>query len=216
MVKTVCVIGAGVAGLAAIKHSLDEGLSPICYEKDSDLGGIWNYHDTSRNGDPSLYKSCCINTSKAMTCYSDLPIPKEYPNFMHNKFFKKYLDMYAENFSLRKHIHFEHRVEKVNKADDFGDSGDWVVIVQNLKTGTIDTIRVNFVIVANGHLYRPNLPKYPGLDKFTGKVLHTHDYKDFKEFEGKRILVVGVGNSASDVACELSRHAEQVIVDGID
>lgn len=96
--RTVCIIGAGVAGIAAIKHSLEEGLAPICFEKDSDLGGIWNYHDVPKNGDPSLYKSCCINTSKAMTCYSDFPIPKEFPNFMHHRFFKKILGFIRPKF----------------------------------------------------------------------------------------------------------------------
>lgn len=208
--RTVCIIGAGVAGLAAIKHSLEEGLAPICFEKDSDLGGLWNYHDAPKNGDPSLYKSCCINTSKAMTCYSDFPIPKEFPNFMHHRFFKKYLNLYAQKFSLRDHIHFGHCIMKVKKADDFPDSGDWMVTVRNLRTDNVDTRRVNYVIVANGHLYRPNIPKCPGLDKFAGKVIHTHDYKDFQGFIGKRVLVVGVGNSACDVACEVSRHAEHV------
>lgn len=208
--RTVCIIGAGVAGLAAIKHSLEEGLAPICFEKDSDLGGLWNYHDAPKNGDPSLYKSCCINTSKAMTCYSDFPIPKEFPNFMHHRFFKKYLNLYAQKFSLRDHIHFGHCIMKVKKADDFPDSGDWMVTVRNLRTDNVDTRRVNYVIVANGHLYRPNIPKCPGLDEFAGKVIHTHDYKDFQGFIGKRVLVVGVGNSACDVACEVSRHAEHV------
>lgn len=98
----------------------------------------------------------------------------------------------------------------MKKADDFPDSGDWIVTVRKLKTEYVDTKRVNYVIVANGHLYRPNVPKCPGLDKFAGKAIHTHDYKDFKDFVGKKVLVVGVGNSACDVACEISRHAEQV------
>lgn len=65
-------------------------------------------------------------------------------------------------------------------------------------------------MVCNGHLHEPNIPNFKGLDKFKGRVLHTHDYKDFHGYEGKRVLIIGVGNSASDVACELSRHAEHV------
>ena len=66
------------------------------------------------------------------------------------------------------------------------------------------------MLVCNGHLTEPNKPKIPGLEKFKGRVLHTHDYKDFRGFEDKRVLVVGIGNSAADVACELSRHASHV------
>ncbi|OWF42938.1 Dimethylaniline monooxygenase [N-oxide-forming] 2 [Mizuhopecten yessoensis] len=201
MTKTVLVIGAGVSGLAAVKHCLDEGIEPICFEKDTDIGGLWNYHNWSKDGDPSLYNSCSINTSKEMTCYSDFPIPKEFPNFMGHKHFKKYLQLYADNFNLKKYINFGHSVENVKKADDFDDTGSWVTLVKNLDTGKTRKLKTDFVIVCNGHLYTRNVPTFPGLDKFKGKVMHTHDYKDFHGFEGKRILVVGIGNSGSDVAC---------------
>ena len=69
---------------------------------------------------------------------------------------------------------------------------------------------VDFVMVCNGHLHEANLPQLKGLASFTGRVLHTHDYKDFRGFEGKKVLVVGIGNSGADVACELSRHAKHV------
>ncbi|XP_069133491.1 dimethylaniline monooxygenase [N-oxide-forming] 2-like [Argopecten irradians] len=210
MTKTVLVVGAGVSGLAAVKHCLDEGMEPICFEKDTDVGGLWNYHDWSKEGDPSLYNSCSINTSKEMTCYSDFPIPKEFPNFMGHRHFKKYLELYAEHFNLRKYIKFSHSVENIKKADDFDETGNWMTLVKNLETGKFQNLKTNFVIVCNGHLHVPNVPTFPGLKKFKGKVMHTHDYKDFRGFEGKRILVMGIGNSGSDVACELSRHAEHV------
>ncbi|XP_062595036.1 flavin-containing monooxygenase 5-like [Saccostrea cucullata] len=212
MPKTVCVVGAGVSGLAAVKNSLDEGLEPICFEKDDDVGGLWNYHDVPKDGDPSLYNSCSINTSKEMTCYTDFPIPKEYPNFMAHKHFKSYLKLYAEHFGLMKYIRLKHTVERVEKADDFDDTGEWVITTKNLSSGKVEKRKVNFVMVCNGHLHEPNIPKFQGLEKFKGRVLHTHDYKDFHGYEGKRILIIGIGNSAADVACELSRHAEHVYV----
>ncbi|XP_061174812.1 flavin-containing monooxygenase 5-like [Saccostrea echinata] len=212
MPKTVCVIGAGVSGLAAVKNSLDEGLQPICFEKDDDVGGLWNYHDVPKEGDPSLYNSCSINTSKEMTCYSDFPIPKDFPNFMAHRHFKSYLKLYAEHFGLMKYIKFKHIVERVEKADDFEDTGEWVITTKNLSSGKVEKRKVNFVMVCNGHLHEPNIPKFKGLEKFKGRVLHTHDYKDFRGFEGKRILMIGIGNSAADVACDLSRHAEHVYV----
>ena len=107
MPKKCCIIGAGVAGLTSIKHCLEVGIEPTCFEKDDDIGGLWNYHDEAKDGFPSLYKSCRINTSKEMTCFSDFPIPKEFPNFMHHTDFKRYLDMYADCFKLRKYIKFK-------------------------------------------------------------------------------------------------------------
>ena len=107
MPKKCCIIGAGVAGLTSIKHCLEVDIEPTCFEKDEDIGGLWNYHDEAKDGFPSLYKSCRINTSKEMTCFSDFPIPKEFPNFMHHTDFKRYLDMYADWFKLRKYTKFK-------------------------------------------------------------------------------------------------------------
>ncbi|KAH3851051.1 flavin-containing monooxygenase 5-like [Dreissena polymorpha] len=211
--KTCCVIGAGVAGLAATKHCLEEGIIPVCYEKDIDIGGLWLYHnEKSKDTDPSLYNSCSINTSKEMTCFSDFPIPRDFPNFMHHTHFRRYLDLYTENFQLRKYIKLQTKVEKVEKAENFEETGQWVVTVQDLRTNKQTKTKFDFVMVCNGHLTEPLRPELPGLRDFKGKVIHTHDYKDFRGFEGKNILVVGMGNSAADVACELSRHAKHVYV----
>ncbi|XP_076099668.1 dimethylaniline monooxygenase [N-oxide-forming] 2-like isoform X1 [Mytilus galloprovincialis] len=208
--KKVCVIGAGVAGLAGIKNSLDEGMEPVCFEKDDEVGGLWNYKDESKEGDPSIYNSCSINTSKEMTCYSDFPIPKEFPNFMAHRHFKRYLQLYAEHFKLRNYIRFRHMIMRVEQAEDFEESGRWVVTYKNLATNSTNKDIFDCVMVCNGHLHEPFIPTFKGIANFTGRVLHTHDYKDFRGFEGKRVLVIGIGNSASDVASELSRHAEHV------
>lgn len=209
MSKIVCVVGAGVAGLASIKHCLEEGFDVVCYEKDTDVGGLWNYHPKPKDGDPSLYNSCSINTSKEMSCFSDFPIPKEFPNFMDHKHFKKYLCMYAEKFNLRHCIKFEHSVDKIEKV---GENNRWKVTSRNVVSGKCSSEMFDFVMVCNGHLHEPNMPTFPGLDRFKGKVMHTHDFKTFHGYEGKRILVVGIGNSGADVATELSRHAEHVYV----
>jgi dimethylaniline monooxygenase (N-oxide forming) len=145
-----------------------------------------------------------------MMCFSDFPIPKEFPNFMNHEYFKKYLDLYADKYDLRKYIKFQHTVSRAERADDFEDSGDWLVETFNLKTAKREKTRVNFVLACHGHLNEPNIPKFQGLEKFKGKVIHTHDYKDFYGYEGKRILLIGNGNSGVDVASELSLHAKHV------
>ncbi|XP_060588657.1 flavin-containing monooxygenase 5-like [Ruditapes philippinarum] len=211
MSKTCCVIGAGVAGLAGVKQCLEEGIKPVCFEKDFDIGGLWHYRDYASNDqEPSLYNSCSINTSKEMTCYSDFPIPKDFPNFMHHTHFKKYLELYAENFDLMNYIKLQTEVIKVEKADNFEETGQWIVTTRDLKSNKTSKEKFDFVMIANGHLTEPNKPSLPGLEKFKGKVLHTHDYKDFRGFENLNVLIVGIGNSAADVGCELSRHAKHV------
>ncbi|XP_061177253.1 dimethylaniline monooxygenase [N-oxide-forming] 2-like [Saccostrea echinata] len=207
MTKTVCILGAGVSGLTSIKSCLEEGLLPVCFEKDANIGGLWNYKDIPKDGEPSLYKSCSANTSKEIMCFSDFPVPKEFPNFMNHVYLKKYLDLYAEKFDLRKYIKFQHSIERIQKAEDFSESGDWLITSISLRTGKKETTRMNFVLACNGHLHEPNIPKFLGLERFKGKVIHTHDYKDFYGYEGKRILLIGNGNSGMDVASELSLHA---------
>lgn len=211
MTKRVCIVGAGVAGLAAIKSCLEDGLTPVCYEQSADIGGLWNYSDDVKEGEPSLYRSCVINTSKEMTCYSDFPIPEDYPNFMSHRNFKRYLDLYTDTFKLRKYVSFCHRVQSIKKSSKI-DNGLWYVTVLDLKTGQRREETVDFVLVCNGHLHEPNVPNVKGLETFQGRVLHTYDYKDFRGFEDKNVLVLGIGNSAADVACELSRHAKHVYV----
>ena len=101
-------------------------------------------------------------------------------------------------------------MKKVEKADNFEENGQWIVTTKTIDGGKERKEKYDFVLVCNGHLTEPNKPRIPGLEKFKGRVLHTHDYKDFRGFEDKRVLVIGIGNSAADVACELSRHASHV------
>ncbi|KAL5009056.1 hypothetical protein ScPMuIL_014637 [Solemya velum] len=210
MANTVCVIGAGVAGITAVKHCLDENLQPTCYEKDNDIGGLWNYKDVSEEGRSSLYKSCVLNTSKATTSFSDFPFPKGYPNFMHHSLYRTYLNAYIEHFNLRPRFKLYREVIAVKKCKDFKETGRWCVTVKNLRQGVTSDKIFDFVIVCNGHFYKPLLPPFPGMDKFQGKIMHSHDYKTFHGFEGKRVLVIGIGNSGADVGCEVSRHAQHV------
>lgn len=106
------------------------------------------------------------------------------------------------------YIYFGYCVEEVKKVDDFLDFGDWIVIVWKFKIEYVDMKRVNYVIVVNGYFYWLNVLKCLGLDKFVGKVIYIYDYKDFKDFVGKKVLVVGVGNLVCDVVCEISWYVE--------
>ena len=99
----VAIIGSGASGLTSIKCCLDEGLEPVCFEQEDYIAGMWNFtEDSTRTS--SVYRSTVINTSKEMMCFSDFPMHKEFPPFMHNSSVDKYMIMYADNFNLKKYI----------------------------------------------------------------------------------------------------------------
>ncbi|XP_067118653.1 flavin-containing monooxygenase 5-like [Centruroides vittatus] len=206
----VAVIGAGVCGLGAIKGCKEEGLDVVCYERSDDIGGLWRYRDSDEEGLASVTKSTIINSSKEMTAVSDFPPPKEYPNYMHNTMMFKHIRLYAEKFDLMPHIKFHHRVERIVRADDYDSTGKWTIASVNSKSKEEREETVDAVMVCTGHHVFPNIPTFAGQEKFRGRITHTHSYKTPNEFEGKRVVVVGAGNSAGDAAVETSSVAQKV------
>jgi len=208
--KTVGVIGAGASGLTAIKSALEEGFDVVCFEQEDDIGGLWRF--TTSDTHSSVCKSTVINTSKEMMSFSDFPAPKEFPVFMPNTKVMEYFQMYANKFDLLKHIKFNTSVKSVKRTDDHDLTGKWEITyyphgkeIVGQKSEIFD-----FLFVCTGHHWMKNEPKFEGMDNFKGEVIHSKQYKDFKGFENKNVLVVGMGNSGGDIAVELSRHANQV------
>ena len=210
--KRVAVIGAGASGLTAIKCCLDEDIEPVCFERSCEVGGLWRYTDTPVEGQGCVMKSTVINTSKEMMAYSDFPIPDEMPVFMHNTQVVKYFNMYADKFDLRKHIKLNTSILSVNKTDDFAETGRWKLVIKDLKSEEETSEVFDGVLCCSGHHADKHVPSFPGLDKFKGAVVHSHDYKIPNEFDGKRVLIIGIGNSGGDIAVELSRRSKQVFL----
>ncbi|XP_040262949.1 flavin-containing monooxygenase 5-like isoform X2 [Bufo bufo] len=212
MRKKVAVIGAGASGLVAIKCCLEEGLEPTCFERTDDIGGLWRFDEKPEASRASIYSSVIINTSKEMMSYSDFPIPDEFPNFMHNSKILRYFRLYTEHFQLTQYIRFKTTVCSVKKQPDFATSGQWEVITE--KDGKQETDIFDAVLVCSGHHTEAHLPlkTFPGIEKFKGRYLHSRDYKNPEEFQGKRVIVIGIGNSGGDIAVELSRTASQVFL----
>ncbi|XP_048214142.1 flavin-containing monooxygenase 5-like [Perognathus longimembris pacificus] len=211
-VKNVAVIGAGVSGLGAIKSCLEEGLEPVCFEMSNDIGGLWRYEEIPQSGSPGIYKSLTCNTSKELTTFSDYPMPDHYPNYLHHSKMMEYLRMYASHFGLIKYIQFQTKVCSVRKRPDFSSSGQWDVVVEvdgNQKAYVFDGVMI--CIGQYSEKYLP-LQDFPGIKNFRGKYLHTWEYKHPDNFVGKRVVVIGIGNSGADVAGEISRVAEQVFL----
>lgn len=198
MPKTVAVIGAGPSGLAAIKCCLEAGLQPIAFESDPWLGGIWKYTDLAEETEPRscVASSTITNTSKHMSCFSDFPMPKEWPNYLPQHKYLEYFQMYAKQFNLEETIHFESKVTAVEPCPDFSRTGRWRVHFYEKKLNEERVEEFDFVMVCTGVSWDPRMPHIPGLDGFTGEVIHSKEYRTWKKFEGKRVIVFGLGNSA--------------------
>lgn len=205
----VAIIGGGASGLTSIKCCLDEGLAPVCFEQEDYIGGMWQFTE-DRTKTSSVYRSTVINTSKEMMCFSDFPIPKEFPPYMHNRYVVKYLHLYAEHFHLQKYIRFGCKIQSIQRAEDYHSSGNWTVTYAANKEKKETVEEFGAVMVCTGHHWQPSWPSFKGMDIFKGVQMHSHSYKDFKGFEGKTVVVVGIGNSGGDIAVELSKHAKQV------
>ncbi|EHA99148.1 Dimethylaniline monooxygenase [N-oxide-forming] 5, partial [Heterocephalus glaber] len=210
--KRVAVIGAGASGLGAMKSCLEEGLEPLCFEKSKDIGGVWRYEETPESGRPGLYKSVTLNTSKEMTAFSDYPFPDHYPNYLHHSRMMEYLRMYTKHFGLMKYIQFLSKVCAVRKRPDFSSSGQWDVVVE--ADGKQKTYTFDGVMICSGRYTEKYLPlqDFAGIQNFSGTYLHSWEYKHPDSFVGKRVVVIGLGNSGVDVASEISHVAEQVFL----
>ncbi|XP_075340708.1 flavin-containing monooxygenase 5-like [Odontesthes bonariensis] len=213
MVRRVAVIGAGSSGLACIKICVDEGLEPVCFERSDDIGGLWKFKESPEPERSSIYWSLVVNTSKEMMCFSDFPMPDNYSNYMHNSQLLQYFRLYAEHFDLLSYINFKTTVRRVAQRSDFSVSGQWDIVTIN-KKGEEEKHIFDAVLVCSGHYTHPALPlsNFQGHDTFCGRCLHSWEYKDADACRGKRVVVVGIGNSGGDIAVEISRSAEKTFL----
>ncbi|VBB25470.1 unnamed protein product [Acanthocheilonema viteae] len=196
-----CVIGTGISGLPAIKECRAAGLNVIAYERTGDIGGLWNYRPELTEGG-TVMKSTVMNTSKEMSAYSDFPPPANFCNFMHHSKVLEYLKNYAKANNLYQYIQFNTTVQQVSRVGNF-----WEV-----KTSNGDKKLFDYIMICTGHHSIPHYPQIPGSEKFKGRILHSHEYRDYRGFEEKDIFIVGIGNSALDIAAELSRVSKSVTV----
>lgn len=198
----VCIIGAGSSGIATAKTLHQSGIPFDCFERGSGIGGNWRY--LNDNGMSSAYKSLHINSSKRNMEYSDFPMPADYPDYPRHSQVLAYFESYVDHFGFRDKITFQTEVVRVTPLSD----GTYNVTIRNAAGERTEHYRA--VIVANGHHWCPKYPDFPGV--FSGLVMHSHHYKTPDGMTDKNILVVGIGNSACDIACETSRIATQTFL----
>lgn len=193
----ICVIGAGPSGLTAAKNLKDLGLPFDCFEREDNVGGNWYFGRPSS----SVYQSTHLISSKRLTEYEDFLMPEDYPHYPSHAQVLAYMRAYARQFGLDQDITFNTSVESVERAQE-----GWNVTLR----GESAPRRYGAVVIANGHHWDPQRPEYPGV--FAGQSLHSREYKQISQLAGRRVLVIGAGNSGCDIAVEAAQHAEAVFL----
>ncbi|WP_084510311.1 flavin-containing monooxygenase [Nocardia lijiangensis] len=185
MRRRYCIIGAGYTGLAVAKAYTDLGLDYDHVEATDAIGGNWSH---------GVYDSTYLISSKDVTEYPDYPMPLDYPDFPSAAQMRDYLRSFTAEFGLDHRIEFGALVTDVAPLDDLGLAGWRVTFADGAMREYAG------VVVANGHYWDVNIPSYPG--EFTGKQIHSKNYKRPADLNGPRVLVVGAGNSGCDLAVE--------------
>jgi dimethylaniline monooxygenase (N-oxide forming) len=192
----VAVIGAGPAGLPFLKELREAGHDAVCFEASDHVGGNF----------ARAYDGARLVSSNLVTAFSDFREPRESrARFWDFNEYAAYLNDYADHFDLRPHIRFETRVTRVEPAGESLSEG--VVLTAEPATGEASRIRFDRVAVCTGSHHKREVPSWPGDDIFEGEILHHQDFMSASRFAGARVLVVGAGESGSDLAYQISRVA---------
>lgn len=186
------MIGAGPAGLLTAAALKSRGIPFEIVDAGRTPGGIW---DISRPDTP-MYESAHFISSKQLSGFPGFPMPASYPDYPRHDRILEYIRAFAQHHDLERHITCGARVTSVVRTDD----GGWTVT-----RDSGDVRQYASVCVATGTTWFPRVPQIPG--HFDGEARHASTYRSPREFEGKRVLIVGGGNSAADIACDAARSA---------
>ena len=215
----VAIIGAGPCGLSQLRafaRSRDEGEEIpeiVCFDKQSEWGGLWNYTwrtGLDQNGLPvhgSMYRYLWSNGPKECLEFGDYSFEEHFgkpiPSFPPREVLRDYIIGRVESSNVRQYLRTDTAVQYVAYDDA---SGRFRVRYSKVPENTDTEEEFDYVVVASGHFSVPNVPSFEGIETFPGRVMHAHDYRDAREFEGKRILVVGASYSAEDIALQTKKY----------
>lgn len=202
--KRVCVVGAGPSGLTATKTLIEAGLAVDCYEMSPHIGGHWVIENP--NGRSSAYRSLRTNTTKRMSRFSDFDMPDEWPEFPECAQVRDWLESYVDAFGFRDRIHTE--TELVSAVPRTGSG--WDVTLQANDKRRVQ--HYDAVVAASGSYWDCQVPKWPGT--FSGRVIHAQDYLDPSapcDTDGKSVVVVGIGNTGCELACEIASSSASAV-----
>ena len=218
----VAIIGAGPSGLAQL-HAFEEARrngapvsEVVCFERQSDWGGLWNYTwrtGLDEHGDPvhgSMYRYLWSNGPKECLEFADYTFDEHFggaiPSFPPREVLYDYITGRAKKSNVRSEIRFDTSVRRVSFADN-----TFTVVSESHGDGSIHTEMFDWVIVATGHFSTPSLPEYPGFDTFPGRILHSHDFRDAREFAGRDLLILGSSYSAEDIALQSLKYGARSV-----
>ena len=196
-IKNVCVIGAGLSGIVTIKELQEKNHKVTCFEKNSDVGGVFSEMGT--------YDSLLLTVSNYFMAYSDFMPTEERLKFWTRKEYKEYLLKYMDHFNLKPAIHFSRIVISVKKKEK-----TWEVIVKEQDEER--KYKFDSLAICSGQFQKKKMPSIEGMDNFQGNICHSTDYKNATQFRGKKVLCIGMGESSVDMTTEISEVAEKTVL----
>ncbi|KAH7322739.1 flavin monooxygenase-like protein [Stachybotrys elegans] len=200
--QTVAVIGLGAMGLATVKNLLEEGFQVTGFERSAYVGGLWHY--TKDPETLSVLESTVVNVSIDRGCYTDFPFPKDTPAHCSAREVQDYLESYADHFNLRPHLRLNTDVKRIWRSDEHAK---WQLELAGAASEYFDK-----VVVATGPHQLPMMPQFEGEELFTGRLMHSRAFKTADAFTGKRVVIVGLGNTGGDIADDLIGHASSISI----
>ncbi|EDW01918.1 GH20181 [Drosophila grimshawi] len=207
---SLCIIGAGTAGLCCARRAQERNLNPTVFELSHQIGGTWAYNKNTGtvNGidvHSSMYENLRTNLPKEVMGFPDFEIGADRKSYLPSEDICAFLNQYADHFELRKFIQFNTYVIRVVRK-----KLKWQVIVKNLLINTVRICYFDNIMIANGHYHTPNYSQIKNANLFRGEYLHSHDYRNSEIFQGKCVLVIGGGPSALDLSNIISKSAKNV------
>ena len=224
MTARVAIIGAGPSGLAQLRSyasARDQGADipdVVCYEKQSDWGGLWNYSwrtGTDEHGEPihaSMYRYLWSNGPKECLEFADYSFEEHFgrpiASYPPRAVLWDYIKGRVEKNGVKDWIRFNTAVRTVAYSDT---TGQFSVTAHDHSSDTVETDTFDYVVVASGHFSVPNMPQFPGYEAFNGRILHAHDFRDAREFTGRHVLIIGASYSAEDIGSQCWKYGAKSI-----
>lgn len=191
-----CIVGAGPGGLCLARAFKRAGLDFDIIERHSDVGGLW---DIDNPGSP-MYDSAHFISSKTQSAFLGYPMPEDYPDYPSHRQILAYVQSFAEHYQLKQHVSFKTEVTSARY-----ENGKWLV-----QTSDGRERQYKGLICASGVNWQPSVPDFPG--EFSGEIRHSVSYRSASEFKGKRVLIIGAGNSGCDIACDAASQADAAFI----
>ncbi|MEG4115304.1 MULTISPECIES: NAD(P)-binding domain-containing protein [unclassified Microcoleus] len=195
-IKTIGIIGSGVAGLQAARFLQNAGFNCEIFEKSQKLGGVWaaGYHTFGLQIFSKLYE------------FPDYPMPEIYPDLPSGEQIRSYLEDYAHHFQIFDKIHFNCIINQLESIPE----NRWILHYTNQETGETTQKEFDFIVISTGLYSNPYIPNIPDQEVFSGKILHSKEYKSPEVIKGRKVVVVGFGKSALDIATDAAQWATEV------